>query len=137
MVRFTATYPEATISMAAIHAQRPFPPHRHWYQLWQVSYFASLIAKSPQPRFIVGDFNAASWSSVIRAIGQITRVKPLPSRGTWFSGLPWPLRIPIDQALVSDGIMCAKKSVGPSVYSDHRPIWVDFALKPKRAAASH
>ncbi len=129
MLGFTAAYAEATINIAAIHALRPFPPHRHWYQFWQVSYFARLIAKSPQPRLIVGDFNAANWSSIIRTISKITHVKPLPSRGTWFALMPWPLRIPIDQALVGKGIMCAKKTVGPAAFSDHRPIWVDFALK--------
>ena len=120
-------------SFAGIHALRPFPFHRSRWQLWQMSVFADLIAKTPAPHFVVGDFNAASWGQAIKSFSRIADVKPLPSRGTWLSLMPWPLRIPIDQALVGDGVLCAKKSVGPLMYSDHRPIWIDFALKPSVA----
>ena len=134
LIEVTAAYPEATISLAGIHALRPVPIHRHWYQRWQMRYFACLIAETPRPRIIVGDFNAVSWGAIIKMVSQMTDVKPLPSRGTWFALAPWPLRIPIDQALIDNGVTCAKKTVGPAAFSDHRPIWIDFALKPQASA---
>ncbi|MFZ1991464.1 MAG: endonuclease/exonuclease/phosphatase family protein [Alphaproteobacteria bacterium] len=136
-VEIIAAYPEATVTLAGLHALRPFPFHRFWYQMGQVSFMANSIAHLPEPRIIVGDFNAASWSAIIKTVSRIDNVKPLPSRGTWFAGVPWPLRIPIDNALVSDEIVCAKKTVGPSVFSDHRPIWIDFAFESGAAKGAH
>jgi len=130
LIEVIAAYPEATVTLAGIHAIRPFPLHRLWYQMGQVSHFANSIAHLPEPRLILGDFNAASWSGIIKTVSRIDNVKPMPSRGTWFAGVPWPLRIPIDNVLIGDEIACAKKTVGPSAFSDHRPIWVDFAFKP-------
>jgi endonuclease/exonuclease/phosphatase (EEP) superfamily protein YafD len=134
LIEVTAAYPEGTVSLAGIHALRPVPIHRRWYQRWQVGHLADQISQTLQPRIIVGDFNAVSWGAIVKMVSRMASVKPLPSRGTWFALAPWPLRIPIDQALIDNGVACAKKTVGPAAFSDHRPIWIDFALKPAAAA---
>lgn len=136
LVELGVKYPEATLGLAGIHAMRPIPPRLRWWQRRQADMFAHLIAKTPAPRLVVGDFNAVGWGAIIRLMSRVANVKPLPSPGTWPAPMPWPLRIPIDQVLVGDGVLCAKKTVGPRAFSDHRPIWVDFALKSSASAAS-
>ena len=47
--------------------------------------------------------------------------------GTWPSDLPAFLRVAIDDAYHTAGLVCTDFAVGPDVKSDHRPISVTFA----------
>jgi endonuclease/exonuclease/phosphatase (EEP) superfamily protein YafD len=77
---------------------------------------------------LIGDFNAAAWSAPSRRLEDDAGVQqapsPWPGRGTWPSALPWPLRVPIDHAYATPGLLVSRPTIGPHAGSDHRPITV-------------
>jgi endonuclease/exonuclease/phosphatase (EEP) superfamily protein YafD len=79
---------------------------------------------------LLGDFNATSWSPVIRsgsADGTLTRGR-LGAASTWMS--PWPvLGLPIDHAFAANGARLSAR-LGPGIGSDHLPLIVDVQLAP-------
>jgi endonuclease/exonuclease/phosphatase (EEP) superfamily protein YafD len=65
----------------------------------------------------------------VTALATDTGLRPLPTlTGTYPSPLPWPLRIPIDHALVSPELAGAVRRTGPHLGSDHRPLLIELPL---------
>jgi endonuclease/exonuclease/phosphatase (EEP) superfamily protein YafD len=79
------------------------------------------------PAVVVGDLNATPWSGAFPS----ARVPWTP--GTWPTFLPAPLRLPIDHALVSGGVVEVGRRAGPHVGSDHLPLVVDLRLPGPRS----
>jgi endonuclease/exonuclease/phosphatase (EEP) superfamily protein YafD len=79
---------------------------------------------------VCGDFNSVPWSESIRDLADKADLRSIYGRfglaGTWPAYAP-PLRIPIDNCLVSEGVAVTGHRVGPDVGSDHLPLIVDFA----------
>lgn len=125
-------FAEGEVTIAGVHLTRPWPYDTATAQRRQLDALATGLVTLPEPQLVVGDFNAVTWGATVSALVEKTKVAPIPSWGTWMANLPTPLRIPIDQALVSPGFQCATKSIGPALGSDHRPIIVDFALSPRK-----
>lgn len=96
-----------------------------------------LIAESlPKPRVVVGDFNATPWSYAMRRVEELTGTRRIGGflitwRGSFtgaLSGIPIPLGLQIDHALVSNqiGVLSFRKVVIPG--SDHFAIAARLAL---------
>jgi endonuclease/exonuclease/phosphatase (EEP) superfamily protein YafD len=89
---------------------------------------AAVTAEADAPSLMVGDLNAAPWSTALRDIARLTRIRRLStgSASTWFARVPV-LGLPIDHALVSSELAAAAR-VGPGVGSDHLPLIVTITL---------
>jgi endonuclease/exonuclease/phosphatase (EEP) superfamily protein YafD len=79
----------------------------------------------------VGDLNTTPWGHAFRALVLDSGLRD-SSRGfgfqwSWPASF-WPLGIPIDHALVSDGVNVLDRRMGPSIGSDHLPLVVDIQL---------
>jgi endonuclease/exonuclease/phosphatase (EEP) superfamily protein YafD len=122
------SFPEGKVSIAGAHLTRPWPFGRLGSHERQSSRLADAFAAMGAPRLLVGDLNAVTWSHAVRTIEARSGARAMQTWGSWPATLPLPLRLPIDQAILGPGILCAKKTVGPPTGSDHRPIILDFAL---------
>lgn len=130
LVPATIAFPDGRVTIAGVHLTRPWPFGRLGSHDRQSQRLAGTFAALPSPKLLLGDLNAATWSKTVRAIEERSGARALRSWGSWPAWFPLPLRLPIDQAIIGPGILCATKSVGPVTGSDHRPIIVDFALAP-------
>ena len=123
--------PEGAVTVVGTHLVCPFGNGTLDQQLNQIRYVSAHIREISGPRLLVGDFNAVGWGRVMRTVGERTGLRLLRTvDGTWPAPLPWPLRLPIDNALVSDDIGAAVRRTGPAVGSDHHPVLVDVRLAP-------
>jgi endonuclease/exonuclease/phosphatase (EEP) superfamily protein YafD len=73
------------------------------------------------------------WSQPLRRLTSATGLRSVHDSyglgGTWPTGIPL-LRVPIDNCLVSEGLIALDRRLGPDVGSDHFPLIVDLALAP-------
>src|SRR5262249_9480573 len=106
MVGATMHYPEGDLSLVAVHMTRPWPFKPRHDQPLEIEGIAARTKEAAGPKLVVGDFNAVPWGAIVRRMSAVANVKALPSRGTWHAAMPFPLRLPIDEALV-DGLPCA------------------------------
>jgi endonuclease/exonuclease/phosphatase (EEP) superfamily protein YafD len=130
-VSMTLDFADGPLNLTGIHLPHLWPLGPRGFQHFVVSRVAHTLKETTGPTMVVGDFNTATWSAAVARISHAGHLSALSSKGTWRTNMPWPLRIPIDQALVGKGVMCATKSVSGRLSSDHRAIIIDFALKPK------
>ena len=122
---------DGAITVVATHLVRPFGNGTLDQQLKQIRYVTAHMKEISGPRMLIGDFNAVGWGRVIRFTGERSGLRLLRTiDGTWPAPLPWPLRIPIDNALVSSEIGSAVRRTGPAVGSDHHPIVITLRLGP-------
>lgn len=77
-----------------------------------------------------GRFNLVATHPVPPAGRARADVAWIPGRGQWPIEF-WPLRIPLDHALYTDGLAILERQVGQDVGPDHYPVFVVFALAPK------
>jgi endonuclease/exonuclease/phosphatase (EEP) superfamily protein YafD len=81
------------------------------------------------PVLLLGDLNATPWSypfrRLLRESGLRDGSQGMGYQPTWPAGF-FPLFIPIDHCLYSEGLTVIKEEVGPPVGSDHYPVIVDF-----------
>ncbi len=129
----TATGP---VGILAIHPPRPGGARRCAERDAALAAVPGLLAPLPPRRIVLGDANATPWSSPFRAMCRAAGLDPATAghgwQGTWPAGLPWPLRLPLDQVLVTDGIGVPARGTGPDVGSDHLPVWADLLVGTPR-----
>ncbi len=117
------------VTVVGTHLTRPFPRFEHDGQQGQAAFVAAHLAALSGPRVLIGDFNAASWSPVLRRLAERSGLTILPGlAGTWPAYVPAILRIPIDQILVSPELSAPPRRVGPGTGSDHRPVIADLEV---------
>lgn len=92
---------------------------------------AAIARQTPGPTLLLGDLNVSPWSPWFAQLltdGQLRDSRRgWDLRGSWPSGW-WPLRIPIDHILVSEGVTVRRREIGPAIGSDHDPVIVDFQV---------
>ncbi len=86
---------------------------------------AAAWARRTETAIIAGDFNATPWSFIFDDLldhGNL-RNSQLGNglQTTWPGGL-WPMSIPIDHCVHDKTLRTAKRFVGPTLGSDHRPL---------------
>lgn len=118
------------ISLIAAHTYPPITPER--IRDRQLAALATFAATTPASAIVAGDLNITSWSPVFRQLlggsGLTDSRRGFGIQGTWPSGWPASMRLPIDHILVSRDIVAVHREVGPDIGSDHRPIFAELAL---------
>lgn len=78
------------------------------------------------PKIILGDMNHTVFSPYIKKLmtetGTYANSGAYGLQPTWYAGMPWPLRIPIDLVLLSDDMNLYECRVGPDINSTHFPL---------------
>jgi len=106
----------------------------------QLQALGEFAANLPGPALLAGDLNITSWSPFFRDL--LTTSGLHDSRigfgiqPTWLSQLVW-IGIPIDHVLVSQEIIVQRRTVGPSIGSDHRPVVIDFVVPTTDDSGGH
>lgn len=93
----------------------------------QLQALGQLVARTEEPVVVLGDFNATPWSAPMRALtaGRLGyRSHNAPWTPTWMVRTPF--AIPIDHVLCTAPLVIIRRSVGPDVGSDHRPVQVEL-----------
>jgi endonuclease/exonuclease/phosphatase (EEP) superfamily protein YafD len=94
---------------------------------------AELIGELEGPRLLLGDLNITQWSphfaDLLQVSGLVDSQAGQGYQPTWpdVSGISL---IPIDHALVSPEVAVLRRSVGPSIASDHRPLIIEVGIRP-------
>ncbi|MEZ5858524.1 MAG: endonuclease/exonuclease/phosphatase family protein [Geminicoccaceae bacterium] len=113
------------VTVAGTHLTQPLPPWRQRVQEYQTEQVVDMLAGVDDPLLVVGDFNSVPWGRLIRAFAAATGLKVAPGlEGTWPATLPWPLRIPIDQALTGRGLELLEREVVTMPGADHKALWL-------------
>ncbi len=127
------------LTMYGMHATAPISP-AYWHaRNGQFAHIASEIENDTQyPRFMVGDLNLTPYSPIFASLLEISHLRSSMEgfglENTWGSFLPTRmLGLPIDHLLFSDHISVKKKTVGPSLGSDHYSVTTVLAV-PKGAS---
>lgn len=119
----------APLTFIGIHPDAPLGSAKaqEWRSLF--AQLGSIVAGIGGEVIVAGDFNATPWCEGMRLLReksglQFRSVDPVWPP-TW--GLNLPVMIPIDHVLVKGGLMVRKRTIGPDLGSDHRPVVVELA----------
>ncbi len=126
--RVTVQAPQGAFELDVVHLYRPWPYTDPGTQPAQFAKLAEALSPVDQKRrVLVGDFNTPPLASAMHDFTRVTRLHTAPALwGTWNSRLPGALRINIDNAFASPGLVFTRRRGGPFNGSDHRPIVVDI-----------
>jgi endonuclease/exonuclease/phosphatase (EEP) superfamily protein YafD len=117
------------LMLFATHMTRPFPNRPFWAQRAQAEEIGDDLGAWSGAKLLLGDFNAAPWSHVIRTIADRGGLTVLTGAGgTWPSILPPQMRIPIDHMMVGKGLSFVSRRVLPKIGSDHLPVVAEIAV---------
>lgn len=123
--RFIGTHPLPPVSGAYVRLRND-----------QLSLIAALVSSHQElPTMVAGDLNTTPWSPLIADLlrdgGLHDTSRGFGLQRTWPISM-WPMRIPIDHVLVTDGAMIVDRRVGPDVGSDHLGVIADVAVSTSR-----
>jgi endonuclease/exonuclease/phosphatase (EEP) superfamily protein YafD len=94
---------------------------------------AQVIAELNGPTILLGDLNLTKWSphfaDLLKVTGLVDSQSGQGYQPTWPDVLGISL-IPIDHVLVSPEVAVLRRSVGPSIESDHRPVILEVGIRP-------
>lgn len=94
----------------------------------ELAAIADLLGQQPGPRLLIGDLNCSPWSPYYRRLLEQTGFhdarKGFGLLPTWPTDLPVPLRIPLDQVLLSPEVEVSDFRLGPPLGSDHLPVLI-------------
>ncbi|WP_159714782.1 endonuclease/exonuclease/phosphatase family protein [Geminicoccus flavidas] len=112
------------LRVVSIHLARPIRPESLDVQLRQVeALLRSDLFRADLPTVLIGDFNAVPWATVVGRFANGLQLRPAGGiEGSWPAFLPGPLRIRIDQALVSPEIAVRAQRLEQGGGSDHRAL---------------
>ncbi len=112
------------LRVVGIHLARPISPESLDVQLRQVeALLRSDLFRADLPTVLIGDFNAVPWATVVGRFASGLQLRPAGGiEGSWPAFLPGPLRIRIDQALVSPEIAVRAQRLEQGGGSDHRAL---------------
>ncbi len=116
----------ASLALVATHLRSPMTPSDGVARNRQLKALVRrMTTDTALQKIVVGDLNITRWSPLY---GQLTDVAGMRDGQEGFGlGASWPssfgrLGIPIDQTLVSPGVRVLRRTVGPSLGSDHLPV---------------
>ena len=125
--------PEHTLHFIGVHLSSPVNARRWEHRDRQLVLATEALGTPREPTLMMGDFNCVPWSTALRNMLAATGLRDsrlgFGFQGSWPRGLG-PLKIPIDQALVTPNVQILNRSVGPGAASDHLPIILDLSIVP-------
>lgn len=127
---------EATIELGQkpvtiIFAHPVIPKEKFNIRNGELSKIASAAGNAKTPVIVFGDLNCSPWSYYFVKLLEVGRLSD-SERGfgfqpTWTTKWPFPC-FPIDHCLVSNRFYAVERVVGPSVGSDHLPVYVKLGM---------
>ena len=114
------------LTVTATHLLWPLAPGVQEAQAATLSAYLGALAG---PSVVMGDFNAAPWSHLLRRLRRETGYRHPPGfKPTWPSGAV-SVGVPIDHVLGSPQVLISRARVGPDLGSDHRPLSVRLHIE--------
>jgi endonuclease/exonuclease/phosphatase (EEP) superfamily protein YafD len=117
------------VTLVVTHPHTPFGKHAGGLHQQQLRALAAARPRWHERALVCGDLNTPPWSGPLRQLMRDAHLSD-SHRGYGFeSSWPtwaWPLRVPIDNCLVSSGLAVVARSRGPNVGSDHFPLIVEL-----------
>lgn len=110
----------------ALLGTHPIPPVSRTAAAWrdeQLGLLATHVSRLGMPVLLVGDLNATPWSAGMRTLtaGNLGFHSPIPPwTPTWRARSMF--AVPIDHALTTAPLVVTRRTVGPDLGSDHRPL---------------
>jgi len=121
-----------SIALVAIHPSNPIRFSRAHRIPGEFGAVAGLCRMAAQDLILIGDCNAAGWSSYLRELEKATGVvndgKVRPSWPTW---LPSLARLPLDHVWVRGRVALLRAGLGPKFGSDHLPLIAEIGWRGK------
>ena len=121
------------VSLIGTHPTTPLTPSNHASRNIQLQSVAALASATNGPVVIVGDLNATLWDrryAEVEAAANLRNAREgFGIKPTWPTFLPFAM-IPIDHILVSRHIGVSALRTGPSIGSDHLPLFATLVIKP-------
>ena len=137
----TRGYPsiEATVrwqgEMVTLYGAHPHPPLGAWgtaRRNSEMREIREIVAATSGPLVLMGDLNAAPWSSTMEQLFDATTLRHAAVgfgiRPTWWLGSVL-VGLPYDHILVSPEWGVAEYAIGPAVGSDHFPVVAELVLR--------
>jgi endonuclease/exonuclease/phosphatase (EEP) superfamily protein YafD len=122
---------DTTIRLFAAHLFSPTNWQRLALRNRQLREIAKLVNTSRQPTIVMGDFNGAPWSvflnDFLRTTGLRDSRQGFGFQASWHTAFPL-LRVPIDQAFVSDEVCVHDRYVAERAGSDHFPVVFEVSV---------
>ncbi len=123
------------VTLVLTHPHTPFGPHAGGLHQQQLRALAAARPAWGTRALLCGDLNTPPWSGPLRSLMHTAHLADSHRGYGLESSWPawaWPLRVPIDNCLISPGLALAARSRGPSIGSDHFPL--DISLRATRLA---
>ncbi len=133
---------DATVSIAGqrlrllgTHPPPPLSEGLYQERNIQMQNIAMMAEAYDAPLVVLGDFNMTPWSShfddFIQTSGLHDARRGFGVLPTWPSTF-FPLQIPIDHVVASEEVSVVEMATSDGLGSDHRTLWVDVQLDPRR-----
>ncbi len=128
------TIGDAPLTVIGTHPRPPLGAEASRLRNEQLADLADRAGQIAPPLLLLGDLNITRFSPYFRRLLAHSSLRDsavgFGYQPTWPTYAP-PLLIPIDHALVSEGVGILDRRVGPHVGSDHYPLIIDFELAPR------
>jgi endonuclease/exonuclease/phosphatase (EEP) superfamily protein YafD len=123
-IRFRVRKDETAFSILGIHTMPPVSAENSAIRDRMLEDAATWAHATPHA-IVVGDLNATPWSHAFRDLldqgSLVNSQRGFGVQSSWPAQL-WPLSIPIDHGLHGSDLTTTRRSVGPFLGSDHRPL---------------
>ncbi|MCH2181881.1 MAG: endonuclease/exonuclease/phosphatase family protein [Mariniblastus sp.] len=121
---------ETPMRVAATHLLAPMGYTRLAVRNQQIEELTRHLPAGSDPTVLLGDFNCVPWSPFLQEMLSVTGLhdsrRGFGYQGSWPSDF-WPMRIPIDQAFVSDNLQVIDRQLlTQPTGSDHFPLWLEL-----------
>lgn len=130
----TMTAGSETITLISSHPTIPLSEYTYNARNEQLDSIVELLNQVSGAVVLLGDFNASPWDVHYRKLENGTGLRSVRQGfgvlPTWPTFMPFAM-IPIDHALVSDGIGIVEARTGRRIGSDHLPLVVTLTLKSR------
>jgi endonuclease/exonuclease/phosphatase (EEP) superfamily protein YafD len=128
-----------TVTLVVTHPHTPFGPHAGGLHQQQLRALGRARADWSARALVCGDLNTPPWSGPLRSLMHTAKLADSHRGYGYESSWPtwaWPLRVPIDNCLVSPGLAVVHRERGPKLGSDHFPLVVRLAATRLSVARS-
>jgi len=123
-----------TISLVAIHPTNPLRFSRAHRIPAEFDAVADLCRTAPPDLVLIGDCNAAGWSSYLRALERDTGLaNDGKTRPSWPIWLPPLVRLPLDHVWVRGRVALLRTLLGPRLGSDHLPLIAEIGFRGQKS----
>lgn len=133
-IKATLRVDQTPFGVLGIHPPRPGDRRRGAERDRALAALPAELQSLPAAHVVLGDCNATPWNHAFVQLQAATRLQLATVggwRATWNTNMWWPLQIPIDHVLCSQGVGVAATRLGLDIGSDHLPVIADL-LVPAR-----